>query len=644
MKVSFNWVKELVKPGKSAQNVAEKLTLSGAEVEEVKKIKNDYIFDIDITPNRGDELSVLGIAREVAALFNKKLTIPEPQIEEQPLDLPLRVEIDNPLTCPRFTYRIIDNIEIKPSPDWIVEKLRSYGFRPINNIVDITNLVMIELGQPMHAFDYDKIHGARMKIRRAKSGERIKTLDGVTRYLIDEAIIIEDDKNIMDLAGIMGGEASEVDEKTKRIILEAAVFNPVLIRKTSKHIGLTTDASYRFERQIDKEGCIRALNRATELILDTFGGTPGQAVDICKDKISPKVIEIEIKKVKNLLGIEIDIKSAKNYLERVGFEIRGELTSKLKVMAPSWRNDIKIWQDVAEEIARINGYAKLEQEKLKKSKIDNEKTTYYQKELLKDVLYDLGFNEVYNYTFLSNKDVEVFRSDPLNLYEVENPVAPENRYLRDKLSPMMAKTIGKNPTFESIKIFEVGEVFSKTDKESIHLGIGIAGKEYEDINKLTEKINAALDFDLIWQISELNIEENERYKIKKKRAAVAEADLTLFLKQKPLKGALKSLQGTRYREISRFPSVTRDIAFIVDTSIDSTRVSASILAISPKVVQAELFDEFASPKFGEGKKNIAYHVQLQASDKTLTKKEADDLMKKITSAIKKEFGGEIRSF
>lgn len=644
MNISLNWLKDLVEIKKKPKDLADLLTLSGAEVESVKKKGDDYILDFDITANRGDELSVLGIAREIAALTNKKVKLSEPKIKKQTSDLPLDVEIDNPLICPRFSFRIIENIKVKPSPKWLVRRLKSYGFRPINNIVDITNYVMIELGQPLHAFDYDKVKGACMNIRRAKKGEQVTTLDGIPRALDEDAIIIEDKERLIDLAGIMGGQNSEVSEDTKTIILEAAQFSPVLIRRTSKRQSLESDASYRFERQIDPEGNIVALNRAAELIEECANGKIGDLRDIQKHKYTPTEIEVDYKKINKLLGEEIKQSASEKYLKRLGFEILESKENKAKVRVPSWRNEITIWQDLAEEVARMYGYANLKTKEPKKSKKDNTKTTYVQKELLKDILAAIGLSEVYSYSFLSDKDVEVFHCNPENLFEVENPVAPENRYLRDQLSPMLVKVVAKNPTFEEIDIFEIGQVFDKKKGKQIHLAVGLAGKETKSINQIILSINDKIGFDLKWKTQNLGEEELSRYKIKKKSVEIAETDLSSFLKRKPLKGSYQLIEDVFYRAISRFPSVTRDLAFVVEPKVNSEEVRKDIQGLSDLIKQVELFDQYVDIKLGEHKMSIAYHLQFQSSKRTLKNKEIDQLIKRIISKVSSKYKGKLRDF
>ncbi|MCX6811196.1 MAG: hypothetical protein NT039_00675, partial [Candidatus Berkelbacteria bacterium] len=372
------------------------------------------------------------------------------------------------------------------------------------------------------------------------------------------------------------------------------------------------------------------------------GGETGPIIDITKLKFIPRDVSINLKKVSLLLGVEIEGYEAEKYLISLGFKIIKKTKNDFTVKVPSWRNDIILWQDIAEEIIRIKGYDKLEVEPLSKQKPKNSNSAYTQKEVLKDRLTDLGLSEIYTYDFLSSHDLEILKKTDESLYEIENPVAPENRYLRDSLFPSLLKAIAKNPTFSEIKIFEIGEVFDINEGEKTYLGIGLAGDKNEKITEIIDKINQMTLSDLKWQTKILNEEELRRYKIKKQHAAVAQADLSQFLNDKPMEGGYESIGKIKYREISKFPSVARDFAFVVDNDVDSTKLASDIKKISDLIVRTELFDEFESSKFGRNKKSLAYHLEFQARDKTLTKKEADELSKKIIQLVKIKYQGRLR--
>ena len=316
MKVPIEWLKDFIEINQSPQELADGISLHSLQVEKI----NDGILEIEITPNRADCLSILGIAREIAAFTNSKLKTQKLklQLKTQRINKPIEVKIEEPKICPRYSYRIIDGIKIKPSPRWMQERLIAYGFRPINNVVDTTNYIMIEFGQPLHAFDYDKISGAKMTIRRARTNEKLETLDGIIRVLNSQAIIIQDKDKLIDLAGIMGGQNSQVTENTSTIILQAAVFDPILIRKTCKKLSLQTDASYRYERNIDFNGTIDCLNATADLILETSAGQTGKIFDLQNIKWRPvRIIWQPENDVKRILGIKISHEKILNFLKKL---------------------------------------------------------------------------------------------------------------------------------------------------------------------------------------------------------------------------------------------------------------------------------------------------------------------------------------
>ena len=353
MKVSVNWLKDYIDIDKTPEQLADDLSLFGHEAESIEKIGDDTVLDLEITPNRGDCLSVLGIAREIAALYNTKLRITKYEVREEKIDKKIEIKIADPPLCSRFTARIIDGVKIGDSPKWMQEMLASYGFRPVNNIVDVTNYVMVATGQPLHAFDYDKIQDGFINIRSAKKGDEVITLDGKNRVLNEGAIIIEDSEKIYDLAGIMGGIKSEVDEKTKTIILQGAIFDPILIRKTSKYLNYTTDASYRYERGVDYEGTITGVDMATSLIQEiSKEAKVSKLIDIRSQKPEEIAIKLDLAMANKLLGTNISKNEADKYLTRLGFNIDNDT-----VQVPSYRAfDVKIWHDLAEEIACVYGY------------------------------------------------------------------------------------------------------------------------------------------------------------------------------------------------------------------------------------------------------------------------------------------------
>jgi phenylalanyl-tRNA synthetase beta chain len=606
----------------------------------VDLLDSDAIFDLEITPNRGDCLSHVGMARELSAVLDKKLDLDIPKIDDKDSDF--LIEILSPEKCPRYCGITISDIKIGPSPDWLVKKIEAMDGKSINNLVDITNYIMFDLGQPLHAFDAKKISDNNIVVREAKKDEEFITLDNEKRILSEEMLVIADPEKAVALAGVMGGLNSEVDDNTTSIILESAEFNPVNIRQTAKKLGLATEASYRFERGIDPEMTEKALDKATSLIVELCGGKiTGKKTNIASTYENTWV-PFELERINNLLGTDIKEADAKKYLENLGFVLKDNM-----VQAPSWRHDVTIWQDLAEEIGRIfdlNNIAKVETPKTEKPKSG----IYHFKEHMKDVLVEAGFSEVNTYSFLSEADLEALKLDKTDLLEVANPVQPENKYLRKFLLPSLLKAVAKNPIFDPVLIFEIGNVFT-TSSEEAHLALASSGKNAKkEIESAISNLKDKLKLDLDIQVNELSRDDLLKFKIKKpvtytfeikiddinKNSKINKDNIELTLSDKQI----------HYRAVSKYPSITRDVAFIVDASVEADKITNLIYEESELINRVELFDEFASDKFGEDKKNVAYHIYLQAESKTLTDKEAEEIVEKIISSIEKAFEAKIRDY
>lgn len=638
MKISYNWLKDYVDIDKTPEQLADDLSLFGQEVDAVypersQRIgeEDDYILDFEITPNRGDCLSILGMAREIAALYNLKLKTQNEklQLKSQKLNKKIDVKIAAPIACPRFTARIIDNIKITESSKWMQEKLATYGFRPINNIVDVTNYVMVATGQPLHAFDYDKIKDGVMNVRLSKKGEEMMTLDGKNHLLPDSAIIIEDEEKIYDLAGIMGGIKSEVDKKTQTIVLQGAIFNPILIRRASKYLNHQTDASYRYERGVDYEGTIFGVDMAANLIKETC---PDAKIDELIDKETKgqeeKKIEIDIDKVNKLIGINIDNKQAKEYLERLGF-----MMDNNKVIVPSYRAyDVKIWQDIAEEIARLYGYNKINKIQILKSKSEINKERQ-KREIIKDICKEVGFTEVYSYSFADKDKIELLGFDIADCVETSNPIAPELKYLRPSLLPSLLSQIAKNPWDPQVRIFEIEKVFNRNG-EQWQLGIAVTGKQDDYIEKIIEILH-----NRTVKLERYNVTQKilDVYKIRRPvKYIIIDID--------EIKNNLKEeisyeISENKYKSISRFPPTIRDLSFIVSEDIQEDEVSEFIKKINPKILIVELFDVY---HMDDNKKSLAVHIWLQDIDKPLSDETANKIVEELINKLESKYQAKIR--
>lgn len=639
MKISYNWLKEFVDIKVNPQKLADDLSLFGHEVESITKTNGDYILDFKITPNRGDCLSIIGMAREVAALYDKKVKIPNIEIYYQKINKKIDVNISDRKICTRFTARVIDNIKITESPEWIKKKLKLYGFRPINTIVDITNYVMIETGQPLHAFDYHKISSGVMNISLSKDGDSLRTLDGKCRQLDKQTIVIKDNQKVYDLAGIMGGASSEVDNNTKTIVLQGSVFSPVYIRSGSKKNKLITDASYRFERGVDPQGTVYAVDRATQIIKKICPNSVVGEMTDTRTNNKKTQIKIDIKRINSLLGTKLSLEQITSYLVRLNIIYRREVAE-----IPSYRMyDIKIWQDVAEEVARIYGYSKLGRGNISKEKSSPNKY-FINKEHIKDILVENGFTEVYSYSFADKKLIDLlnehFKDNDLiycnlkNCRSVTNSMDSQNKYLRPNIATSLITAVAKNPWAPETDLFEIGKVYNKGG-EKWQVGIATTRKNGERI--LQDIIN---QFNVSSKTIQEIIVDHPEYKIRKKPFfAVFDLNNANIVANK----YNLVFPNIQYKSISELPPTIRDLAFIVDRRINSQEVAEQIKTLDKHILLTELFDEFASDKFGKNKKNVAYHVWLQDMNHPMNDREVNKITQKIINKIQTKYRAQLRS-
>ncbi len=606
----------------------------GSKVKDI--LGKDQILELEITPNRGDLLSHFGLARDLAAKFGEKLQKSELKVEEN-FQSNIEVEIKSD-KCPLYLAREVKGAKIGESPDWLKEKLLAVGAKPINNVVDVTNYIMLDLGQPLHAFDKAKVADGKIEVKEIEQEMDVVTLDGGARALLPGMLGIWDAEKPIAVAGVMGLGNSEVSASTTDIVLEAAVFDRRSIRKTAKLLNLKSEASARFERGIDAEGTVYALDKAAKIIAEIAGGEVSSLVKAEKEFQQKKELTIEYEKINNYADLQLSNEEIDRILESLGFEIK-----EGRATVPSWRHDIAIWQDLAEEVYRINGLEKIKPEPLSEMQ-KPAPSDYYKKEKIKDYLVEQGLDEAISYTFLSDADILAAKLDASDLLEVANPVQEENRYLRNSLIPGLLKAVAKNPSFDDIEIFELGTVFSKTE-EWMSLGIVSSGKSARKIEKIVDLLCGRFGFDKnAFNVYEIEQEELKRFKIKKPYVMIAEAKIDDLIKDGQFDDLALTLKKEKlfYRPISKFPPAKRDLAFIVDTSVSTDEVKKEILELADTAVLVELFDEFESDKLGAGKKSVAFHVWLEDEKRTLSDKEADEIVSRIIDGLKEKFGAELR--
>ena len=703
MLFSYNWLqsffkKKLPKPEK----LAEILALHSFEVEEVKRVRKDWALDIDVLPNRApDCFSHLGITREISAILNYKLGIGEWKLTE---DKNLKakdfvsVEVKPRQACPRYTARVITDVKVGPSPKWIRDRLEVCGLRPINNVVDIANYVMLETGQPLHAFDSEKLEGQKIIIRFAKEREKIVTLDEEKYDLDEDILVIADEKSPVAIAGIKGGKLPEIDNKTKIVVLESANFNPKVIRKGSKTIDLKTDASWRFEHGIDPNLTEIGINRAAFLIQKIAKGNVAKGlIDFYPKKVLPKRIRLDFDYVKSLLGREIPKKEIINILKRLDFKITGVRPLQIEVEVPTFRLDISIPEDLIEEIGRIYGYQRIKATFPTVSLIPPKRNLdIFWENVIKNILKEAGLTEVYNYSFVSPEQFSIFNSqfskvvDELRsssrfanarVIEVENPISEEQKYLRPSLIPNLLKNVQKNQkNFREIRIFELGKIFQapRTEKrmltglitgdafyqmkgviDSLLQKIGISNIWYDEFEATPEDSNPPATLPSkgrapskisIWHpkiCAEIKVDHEEigfLGEISQKILGDLEIEGKLVVFDIDFEKLQRlSSEETIYQPISRYPAAVRDIAVLVPPEIRVEEVLNKIETAGGILVKdVDLFDIYEGEELPEGKKNLAFHIIYQAKDRTLSSKEIDEIQDKIIKALEEELEWEVR--
>lgn len=669
MKFSYKWLqsffeKKLPGPDKLTQI----LTMHSFEVKKLAKINNDWVFDIDILPNRmPDSASHIGVAREIGTISNLKFKTPPSKFKEDKktkIEDVLRVEVEGKNLCPRYSAKVIADIKVALSPKWLKERLINCGIEPINNIVDATNYVMLETGQPLHAFDLDKISNRKIIVRLAKKGEKITTLDNKTCILAKDNLVIADSKKPIAIAGIKGGKKAGVETSTKTIVLEAANFDRLNIYRSSKRLKIQSDAALRFSAGLDPNLVKEAMLRVCSLIQEIAKGKVIRGViDFYPQKIFPRKIRLDLNYVQDLLGVAIPKRKIIKILKSLGFTT----SQQLLVKVPTSRWDILIPEDLIEEIARIYGYQKI-QPKIPILPLTiserNEKILWERK--IKEIMRGLGFVEVYNYSFMSEEDVDLF---PSLLIEIENPTSSNTKYLRPSLLPNLLKIVRYNQArFKEINIFEIGMVFKKQRVlERRMLGGLIFGKDkflelkgkvetllnnlgivnlFFDSFKATPEITSSS----FWQrqnTAEIKVKNEEigfLGQISKKIIDFYQIKEPVFAFEINFKRLLKFIiEEHEYEPPSPYPEMIQDISIVVPTETLAGEILQKIHSAGGELIRdVEIFDIFEGPPLPEDKKNIAFHVVYQAKDRTLTSKEVDRIQLKIIKTLEENPRWEVR--
>ncbi len=631
----------------------------------------DTVLEAELTSNRGDCLSMLGIAGDVSVITGQKMKMPVIKIQEskeKASDL-LSVEIKDKSICRRYIGRIIKNVKIGPSPKWMQDRLSASGVRPINNVVDVTNYVMLEMGQPLHAFDADKIANGKIIVRSASNGEKIKTLDGVIRELNKNDLVIADNKEAVAVAGVMGGASSEVTDKTKTIVLESANFDPAQVRKTALRLALRSESSTRFEKGLPLILAEQAVNRAASLLNEVAGGEVlSGMVDVGEKKDKDRKITLKFAQVKLFLGEDIPANKAVTILKALGFKVLSKNKEGAEFLVPYWRLDVSIEEDLLEEIARIYGYANIP------STLPEGKLPLYEKnrkieisKKVRGVLTALGFFEVYSYSFTSKERAGLYRSN-VDLVHISNPLSQEQEYMRADLVGSFMDIVSKNKEYSAeIKVYEIASIYnSKTEVtklsglistktsgdmrgrgEIIHNAIGAVNQLFKSLGVKKVDIEFSQGNDIFSQIGQIKVQGKDigwiGFIIEGDRKITAKSRDNAFFELDIV--ALNDVtQPKKFHNISKFPSSARDLTFIFDEAVIVAEIKKVISSVLSGIrLQTQILDNIYRGKgLPEGKKSVSIRFTYQSDKRTLTDKEVDDDQAAIIKKIKDVLGGTLR--
>lgn len=645
---------------------------------------DDSVIEIEITPDRGDCLSILGVAREVSARFGLPLkdVAKKPQeISDDPIDRAITVTVDDPVANPRYKGRLVRNVTLCESPEWMKRRLILAGLRPINNVVDITNYILIQYGQPMHAFDYDRIEGQKIIVKKALSRQKFKTLDTIDRDLIADDLLICDGNRPVALAGVMGGAGSEISDSTVNVFLECAFFNPVTIRKTSKRLGLSTDSSYRFERGVDPDsGLVAALDTAAELMRELAGGkVAAGSIDIYPEQLLPCEIVIRPAKVSRVLGIPFTSEQIELSLTSLGMICSKESNDSIKAIVPLFRHDITIEEDLIEEVGRLYGYDNIPPSETSTISLHTalpirERTT----DLVRNALAYSGLNEIITNSLTCEKN-RILLTPEKTPVKLLNPLNPDMAELRTTLAGTMLEILSYNLNRKNSNnhYFELGKTYEKLsdgstrerdvlgiviegaiwgnswntkavavdfytlkgilDTFSIHIGLGsfaftASNSQQQTFDSEFAVItNGEMMTGMCGQVSS----EVKKYFDLKTSVYYAEIDITTLLQS--------SIPLPKYKSLPKFPALERDFCFVMSEELSSTLITEEITRISPLIEDVCPFDLYRGEKLGAGRKSIAFSVKLRSPEKTLTDKDAESICTAIVATMQSKYGASLRT-
>lgn len=633
---------------------------------------DDTVFEFEITNNRPDCLSIIGLARESAVTFGTELKLKTPEVKGSGGNISdyLDIEIEDSDLCPRYTARVVRNIKIGPSPKWMRQRLRACGVRPINNIVDITNYVMLEYGQPMHAFDYSCIEGNKIIVRTARVGETLETLDGNQRKLNTNMLVIADEYRPIGIAGVMGGANSEITDKTTTVVFESANFNGPSVRRTSTALGMRTDASSRFEKGLDPLGTLPAVERACELVeMLGAGEVVDGIIDVVAADIKTVTLPLEADKINALLGTNIPEEFMVKVLTALGFTVENGI-----ITVPSWRLDIEHYSDIAEEVARFYGYNVIEPTMFRGAVVEGGLTARQSMgRRLGELCRGIGFTEILTYSFIGDSDYDMLHipkdSPQRKSMKILNPLGDDTSLMRTTALPSMLEVLGRNSSYRNreVRLYELARVYIPVEgailpDERVKLVLGAYG-ENEDFFTLKGCVEAILSSQRIASPEFKAVTDNPSFhpgrcaevsfggrvlgimgQIHPKVQENYGIDLPVYVAELDV-ATIFDLRAPEpsYKPLPRYPSVYRDLAIVCDADTPVAAISRVIKEAGGRLLkEAELFDIYTGSPIPEGKKSVAFSLEFRSEEQNLTDAEVNPLIDKILKHLNDELGAQIR--
>ena len=686
MLISYQWLKEFTETRRSPEELRERLTMVGLAIDAVEEHDHDSVLDVEVPSNRPDCLSHVGIAREVAVIERGCLRLPPAahlKTQGRSKDF-TSVEIKDPDLCPRYAARLVRGVKIGPSPDWLAKRLETIGQRPINNVADVTNYVLHELGQPLHAFDLEKLGGHRIVVRRGAPGEKLKTLDGVERTLSGDMLVIADAEKAVALAGIMGGEESEISTRTTDVLIESAYFDPHSVRVTARQLGMDTEASRRFERGADCEGVLRAQQRCVELICGLAGGVATEdATDIYPRPLSERVVDLRPERVKELTSLSVETDEILRILEGLGFKRTADMSFKV----PSWRIDVEQEEDLVEEVARHTGYEKIGSELPPSSASGEYQPSEMKQRSLRRALNAFGFDEAINFSFIQQESrFDLIPSLPgherheNDQPQLANPIIEDAAWMRSTLLPGLLSSLRHNLNhgIRDVRLFEIGRIFAvsapgKLPQETLSLGMIATGGALEENKAQADReldffdLKGALEAAVDWMnLSPLTFTQTSSRHLRVGQTALitlgdgteigtigrlAENVAASYKFRQPvylleldldalLSGPAKVIQ---YSPLPRYPSVTRDISLLVNRNVALEEI---FNALNNQHVadcrSVKLVGTFAGGNIQSSKRSVTLRLEYRSDERTLRDEEVEERHSRLTRILLEAFAAEQR--